>query len=586
MKNKMESLISRGKLTKDFQNLVGKIAQDLVLPQIDATNIEVKIQDKSEETVILDDWHTFGLASEEPNRIIISNLYFSASKRVFHTILLYVLCREVFRRYFLHCCKNWEQYNDLVYVSLNLIAALWLFKEKKIKTLTSPHAGIIRSSLFFKDKVNLRFNDWDRYLVLLFRRKIAGKVVFDKFVELINLAVEKKWPLDKLLHQFRSWLDVLLKDEDFLALPLWVSEREYSIISLLHQMGMKNSSASKIGEKLSLKHDVINSAFRVLYDKYNIYWGCEIDFLSLHLYPYFLRITLRDREFRGMLIEKLQKTPYIKNAYEGRCNDALVITAHFFCPHIIQDKLVNYLENLLKKGYIQNFICSPLKKKTLLSSLTTKKITSSLKTYEQIFAHPEKYQYKTLTLFEKEYKQNQIPKIKKTLFEENILNFISVLRAKFITKGYYMFYVPELFAFCKKNGITVKDDSLMYFINQMDIRCRRLGVLTYFLNIQKLTRHRRSLFFELIEEPQNIHSTGFLSKISFVSNMVIYEFHDRIILDFPRIGFDHPFRIFLEKILINENIPFQTYTQNLLPEIDRYIPYHELYNYATNKWTF
>lgn len=75
-----------------------------------------------------------------------------------------------------------------------------------------------------------------------------------------------------------------------------MTERHLDIAKILHEFGNSKSTSTSIGEALDRKHDVINYAFKEMYEYYNVYWCANINPLTIKLYPYFFRIAINDQE--------------------------------------------------------------------------------------------------------------------------------------------------------------------------------------------------------------------------------------------------------------------------------------------------
>lgn len=570
-------------LTDEFREIINKLAELLKIEKLD-DSIIVEIQEFQSKERLPKNVGTFGIFDNQEDKIIISNIYFTANRRTFRDMLYYVLVREAIRRYLAREFSPPNNYSRLFFITYNLLAALLVAQDQQITSILTSTMRIIRSSTSFRNEQLFKINEWDRYLQKLLRNKTSFLIIVQKLGYYLSLAKNKNWSQAELTLEFCSWLDIITVEEDFLALPLFMTERHFQITNMLVESGMMNSSAIKLAEKFGLKHDVINTAFIEMYENYNLYWRPNINYQLLKLYPYYFRVTLNKKQYKSMLLEKLKSIPYITTVYEGLSDNKQMLSCLFHCPHIVHNQLDSYFENLKNKDFIHDYFFQLLKGRALYSSITTEKLKQSLSTYKQLVSNPTKFNFQTITLLDEMFDYSNPPKEKKAVFDKNILNFISVLRTKTLQKGVYMCYVNEMLEFCQKNNRPItKTGAAMDFINQMDIRCRRLGLYDYFLNIKKLAIYKEALCFELLSPP-TAEILEHLEKLKFASNMFILNFYDRVLVNFPRISLKHPFSKIAEDVIRKTGIDYLLYSNERNPDLYRYIPYHDLYDFEANKW--
>ena len=224
-----------------------------------------------------------------------------------------------------------------------------------------------------------------------------------------------------------------------------------------------------------------------------------------------------------------------------------------------------------------------MKRKECYSSFTTENFSPSPEIYKKFIDDSSKFNFQTLKILDETYDVQKLPKEKKAVFNIDVLEFISCLRTSYLSKGYYMFYVEELSNLYNRK-YSDNEEKLMYFINQQDLRLRRLGLVKYCLNIQNFYRQRYNLYFEIIADPASKKIQDLKTQLKFSSNMCCFEFYDRIIFSYSHIRMENPFREALQEYLSNNGFTFEVYAGNLSPELDRYIPYQDLYDYEEKRW--
>lgn len=572
-------------LAEEFRKISMKLATYLKQSPY-KKEVTIKIQDENSPSAIPDYGPFFGVVYEE-GKMILANWLFKLPKREEETIVYLLLVREGFRLYLNQRIQQPVPYSKFCEIMLNIIAAVWIIQEEQYDFVVSPQMNYIRARTAFDDTKHFQQDEWDVFLLTCHRYEIGARQLFEQLIERINLAIQNNQTIDELLENYRAWFRNQIEKREIIALPLYVEKRDFEIIKSLLSLGVENSSAKNIGKRLNCSHDIINTAFKELYEKYNVYWYAMVNYLMLNLYPYFFRLTLKDKKTKKYLFRKFKSIPYIEELYEGRSDKGQIFSALFSCPHILHNNLAAYFEKLSGKGLIKDYFFQRLRRKKLVANLSLNKLQPTTDTYQQLLNDSREFDYHTLVLLDKEFEITRPHKTKKAFFDEDILHFLSILCARHLPKGYYMcFPLTELYDLCKKNDIDTKDSrSLNYFVNQLEIRCRRHGLLDYILNIQKVAYASSIVYFELFIDPGD--KTGFIEKILRAPSTSVYlEFYDRIIIGFPMMSLEHPFQEILKNELEEEGINYFTYNNKINLELDRFISYQKLYDYEKNQWKF
>ena len=416
---------------------------------------------------------------------------------------------------------------------------------------------------------------------------LTAKDLFDQLLSQLHSAFDKQLPLKSLIANFEAWFDDHEIELTDLALPIEMKSRYFQIVKLLLELGYQEGTAKNVGEKLDLQHDVINTAFKEMANDFVIFWRPQINYLLLRIYPFAFRVTLSDKKHREFFVQELRKIKYISTLNEDTSTNECLFYSLIYCPHIVHNQFQELLEKLLKKGILKDYFFSMVKHRVNKWSLTDIHITSSEDSYEGLFTNPELFKLHSYEVFNETYTLSDMPQTKQAFFDETVLAFLSILRGRHLTKGSYGVYVTELYDLCNKNEVDIKNSvKVTSFINQLDIRCRRLEILDYYLLAWKKTPYAGSLFFELIIDLENQEIIDYLSRLEVFGTLTKLVFYDRILLIFVGMASDHPFRSFVEKKLQEKNIEYFVYATLAVDDFKNYPNYHLLYDFNENKWVY
>ncbi|MGC9781314.1 MAG: hypothetical protein HZR80_18880 [Candidatus Heimdallarchaeota archaeon] len=586
----MSSRIAIGKITekqlsKEFFQYFKKISAFLDA-QVKKIKMKVKIQKADSDVVIHDYGKGFGVITEN-EQIILANWLFNLPQREKEILLKFLLIREGFRVHFNNQIKSSHFYNDLVEILLNIIAALWIINDRGYK-LGSPQVIDIRGRIAFDDTQVFNHNYWEWVLLDWYNYRLSTMELFNKLVSSINLAIEKKFSLKHLVDDFKSWLENQVQKVFLLALPLSLKKKKFDIIKSMITLGYDKSSAKEVGKLVNRSYNVVDIAFKELFEKYQVYWRANINLPLIRLYPYYFRITLNDKKFKSQLIKKFKTIPYLKELDESFSKNKHTLAGFLESPHYIPVSLEEYFEKLVRKKIADNFFCQMIRRKTLYTTITTEKLKPNKETYKQVFENPNKEKNLTLTILDDRFDITKPPKEKKAVFDENVLNFITLIKARYLGKAHYMLSpLTKVYEFCKKNDIDSIDSlAVKYFLNQLDIRCRRLGLINYFLNIQNISNYGDALFFELQEDPKSDLSMSIIEKAKIFSPMIVKEFFQRTAILFPKVSINNPLREVLEEFIRNIGVEFSTYHFSYYKEYLPDVLYIDLYDFEENRWKF
>jgi hypothetical protein len=577
------------KLNMKFQEIVTKIENYLQRPAPD-TIPEIKMQEENDRRDIPDIGRNFGTHFDEKNNyLILANWLTNLLKREQKGIEEFLLVRECFRLFLHDLIPLNHPFTRLTEIVLQNIAMLWLIEEYNYSILSSPIIYIRGRAEGYEEEGILMSEHWVYFLINCNKYNITALEVFNILVTQITEALEKERDLEEVGWVLIRWLKAKMPSTDSSGLPLFIEkQRNFEVVKALASVDYKESSAKKIGEMINRSHNVVNIGFKELHENYNFYWWPSINLLKLRLYPYFFRLTISGIDNKKLIAKKILENKYIRFLREkiNEKDDEVILVGYLQCPLYSQQKLAHYFERVEKKGYLKDFFIQQIRNKMISYSVSKNKIEQTRTNYQKLFCETDKEKFCNITL-NKEYDITDLSDIKKEVFAEDILIFISTLMARFPGKAHYSFKPIEIiYELLAKNDIDTTDIAAsMYYISQMEIRCLRLGIFDYYLNPREFGTFGKALYFELNPEP-NLEQMGeIVDLFKRTAEMVILTLYDRIIIYFPQVKDDSIFREFIEDILKGYNIQYLvtqiSYAQDIkTPKI----LYHELFDFKDHQW--
>ncbi|MHA1306206.1 MAG: hypothetical protein ACTSO7_03515 [Candidatus Heimdallarchaeota archaeon] len=573
------------KISADFEVILSKLGPYLDRP-VPASTKSFVIQDPSSSDDIPAFGKIFGVISKNTS-IVLAHWLIDLPPREKNAITQFLLIKEAFKAFLYSIFPESDRYSELLEILLNLTATLWFIEENSIPILHHHAVANIRSRFVFKDTDDFSYLKWDHYLTLANDCSLSAKILFAQLLSQLKLALDQKLPLKSLIANFEAWFDTHAIESTDLALPIEMKSRYNDIVKLLLKFGYQDGTAKNVGEKLALQHDVINTAFKEMADDLVIFWRPQINYMMLRIYPYVFRVTLTDKKHREFFVKELKKIKYINSLLEDSSTDECLFYSLIYCPHIVHNQFQELFEKLSKSNIIKDYFFLMVKHRINKWSITDVHITSSEDSYAYLFKQPESFKLHTYEVFNEKYALSEMPQTKQAFFDETVLAFLSVLRGRHLTKGSYGVYVTELYDLCNKNDVDIKNSvKVTGFINQLDIRCRRLKILDYYLMAWKKTPHSGSLYFELLIDPEDQEIIEYVSRLEVFGAMTKMVFYDRILLFFIGMGYDHPFRSFVEKKLQEKNIDYFAYAPQAVEDFKKCPNLHHLYDFKENKWTY
>ncbi|MHA1308944.1 MAG: hypothetical protein ACTSQN_16855, partial [Candidatus Heimdallarchaeota archaeon] len=443
----------------------------------------------------------------------------------------------------------------------------------------------------FEDSEDFRHLNWEWVLIDSYKYRISSYKLLTKLVEQVKKGIEKQLPQKVIADEFLHWIDSIKQKESYKALPITFKQKHFDMLIAMVELGALNASAKKVGEIIGKSYNVVDISFKELFEEYFLFWRSKPNIKLLKLYPYFFRLTLKNKDYLKNIVKMLKPIDYLKEFdYHILENGKCVLTGLMECPLVISDKLGNYFEKIVKQGHAQDYFLQMIRERKGLCTITTDELELTKETFERLITNPKKFTIKTLEIFDSNYELTKAPKIKKAIFDKNVITYLSLIAGRYLGKAHYMFSdVDKGYKFFAENDVDHADSkAYKSFMSQLDFRCRRLGVLDYFLNIQNIGNYNNSLYLEIIEDPGSERLKEYLERISVFSSMIISTFSDRVTIHFPKITFDTPLREVLEESLSESKFDYLMYPLNYYREYipDYNLQYDELYDFEEQKWKY
>ncbi|MFW9923610.1 MAG: hypothetical protein ACFFDW_10040 [Candidatus Thorarchaeota archaeon] len=570
-----------------FNEYKRAIALYFELPEIE-NNKKITFQNDNSKINIPKIGINFGLRIEN-EQIILANWILELPIKEREVVIQYLLAREIFREYIrilLPVTNN--PLLPLIDVVNNIITFLWLADHEKYEQLLSPAVSNIRMRITLSGSKLFENHDWQWFLINTFTNKVEPNDIIQMLKEKFDFAIQNNLTLKQFEEAIIDWQSEFILKKDFSVLPIVMKKRFIELLKTMNSLGLQKSTAKNLEKLLKRSHNVIAIDFRKLYEEYEVFWNVEKNVLLLRLYPFFLRITFKEDKKRELLLQKLKTYKYFHFIMEGKnLKNELVISAFFNCPQITHNHLTSYLEELKRKESITDYYFQMIRREKLTSSISESIIKVSPNTYLDLLENPSNYSFQTLTLSDKIFNFNKLPRISKAVYEENLLKFLSIFRARYVQKGQYMVQsVKELYELFEHMNLKDYEEKREYYINQIENRCRRLKLIDYKLNIKDIMNYSKILFYEIFENPESKSLQLFISKLESFYSLIYCEFLDKVLIGFPQIPEDHDFNKFIEEQLIKSDFKFMSYYVRKNKEFYDHVSYDKLYDNNKDTWTY
>jgi hypothetical protein len=587
LKDSIESLISSTKgnkrqilslLTSAINHSIKIIGKKLDLNPLPHRELELSPQR------LISHGYNFGVKISK-NTLSFSKWLFDLPKMEKEALLYFLLIKSALIHYIptdrFHALQEFSE------GIINIITILWIQNYFTIKSTDNRIITAIRSRIYTKEIANVNYHYWDNLLVLLIRNRFDYKKVFSKYIAFIKNPSNRDLPEKQLAEKFHAWLTKqTIKPEDTIS-PIYLTPRLLKIVKIILESGYEDLSTSKMAKQLDVHENTVRNSFHGLSTHFGIYWRPRFNYEKISLYPYSFKIILRNNGVREKLTKRLLLIPYLKELFigENERNEKILYSSNIYCPHII----ANHIESILKKGTknrsIKDFTFQLIRNREYYSVITTASLNPTREMFKKLLSGEKSSDINKLTLtheqkdFSMEFNEEEL------FIDQNLLHFLSILRCRYLIKARYGVWVNEFYKLLKNNDIPESDvSSQMDFLNQLEIRARRRGLLDYSLNIRSFSLMDDILIIEIpIHKKTDENSLiSLINKIRIFSFSALLKLYNHWLFVIPGIPHKHPVAQLTKKFLQDNGISPTLYT--VQSSHFRFVPYHELYDYSKNRW--
>ncbi|NHJ03539.1 MAG: hypothetical protein EAX90_01860, partial [Candidatus Heimdallarchaeota archaeon] len=552
-------------ITKQFIEVNKNIGKYLNR-QTSKINFKVLFQEKESTYEIPEIGKKFGVIYDEMGNLILAKWLHTQSTKEKEYLTEFLLIREGFRVIFKQDITVENPYERLTDIIIQILALLWFCEQKKISFNSLPIIIIKRRADVYKEEGILKSQFWVFFYTKCYQQKLTARKLYHVLIKRVKDAITEKKMIEELAWDLLYWMKAYLPEEESDLLPIYIQKkRHYKIIQALSQVNYEEGSALKICEILGRSHNTVIRDYQQIMDKYEIFWYHNINLIRLKLYPYFFRIDFKDKETREKLIEKIIEIRYMKYIRQCEIQEETSLIGWLEGPLIITEQIVEYLERLKRKELIADYYVKQIRRKRITWTMTTKVLEPTEETYKELLSGSNKSDYHTMTAIDENYSLTEYEKDKKEIFHEELLAYITTLFQHFLGKTYYLFRPVEvIYELTEKKGIDSKDLSkMLYYVSQLDIRSRRLGLFNYFLYFQEIHIVKYGLFVEINIESNLDLIEKLLAKLENLKEIVRMDLMDKIILIFPYVKYNSLIRQIIENLLKEKKLKFQTLQINL-----------------------
>ncbi|HUT80310.1 MAG TPA: hypothetical protein VMZ29_03830 [Candidatus Bathyarchaeia archaeon] len=556
---------------------------------IDNKELNIKYQEINSLYDIPDLGRNFGSIYDKDNTLILGNWLQNLTNNENSILVDFILTREAFRRFLDQDLPKFHSYERFTEILLQIIAILWII-ETYPRKYTSYHISVIRqrTDAYEESENILKSNSWVYFMNNAVQQNIPAKSIYKVLIERVKDAITEEKSIVDLAWDLMYWLKAHLPEEISYGLPFYIKKkRHYDLLKTLSKRKYENSSALQLSGIIGKSHNSITISFKQIMDEYGIYWWPNIDILKLKLYPYFLRIKTEKKEHHELIIEKMKTVRYFKFIRESVSENKRTIVGWMDSPLTVYEQLLDYFEKLKRSGFVIDYFLKQIRHKRVTWTISTKKYEPKEEIYLKLLNTTDKKSHTRIIAMDKKYEIASLQKEKEEYFNENVLMFIGSLMSKHLGKSNIIFNPIELvYELCEKNEVDSKNsEKVRDFINQMEIRCRRLEIFDYYLYFREFILFKKALYFEipLIKNMQIIDTL--LEKLEITREMIRLTFMDRIVVLFPDVIYESILREKIENLLEEKDINFICLQLNYHRGLKRSkFLFNEVYDFDKNQW--
>ncbi|MFW9923693.1 MAG: hypothetical protein ACFFDW_10455 [Candidatus Thorarchaeota archaeon] len=570
--------------TEDFRKITQRISR-YFSKEVNTSNKNIYVQDSNSSIEIPKQGINFGIIIEN-DKIILANWLNDLSRNEKKALIHFLLSKEVIRNILL---ENYVPNNiskNFFEVILNCLTTLWCIEDWNLTSYYDRNIGFInqRMPFGFDSNVNLL---WEKKFINIYFSELPIKDFFDKIYYLTQQMIHGNLPFEKIELSINDFMNSFEPNSETPFLPIYLKERYLQIFEFIYQTGFRDISAKKIGEKIGKKHDVINDALKEITGFYMTYWLPQINYQVLKLYPSTIQLTIHDKQTSTELLKSLHKIPYIINLFEEQSNEKQTINAIVQSPLIVQNQLEELFEKYSKKGKISDYsLLTPIKQ-AIFGTVSTENIIPTSDIFTKLMLEPESLPIKTFKFVEKTTEIDFSKKAKKAFFAEEVLGYLASMRARFLPQGMYDFRRTEFVELLTKFNVdSTKTEEVMKYINKMEHRCCRLGLLDYRLILWVKSNHLTNISFELMTNPRDKRVEELTNNLKSFSTLTKVEFKDRVTFTLQGIRYNKELVEAIKKQISSYGFDCKFYEFQRNIDFQRCLCLHKLYDYENSRWKF
>jgi len=515
--------------------------------------------------------------------ITIADWIFEFPKMMKIYILQYIIIKESI----LHVINPDLNYkiSEIEEVIANISSILLITDIFSIIAYDNPLIASIRARIYPSEICGKEIIFWDNLLNLLFSKKISFTEVLKLSREIFSNRTEDITEED-IIKAFSKWVfDITVKEEDVI-IPIYLTNRLITIIDQLLEFGYENGTAPNIASKINLHENTVRNQMTYLTQHNSTFWRPELNLEKLNLNSYFLKIIVKESSSFEKINQMITNIPYVKTVYHSKnSDDQIIYSPLFYCPHIIANNLDAKLIKLQKENIIESYTLQIVQSRKLYATITNYPFKPNKKTFQDLMdgKHNQILRKYIFSHSKKDFSmeiEDDVP------FDYNLLYFFTILQNKYLLRSRYGVVISELQKLFEINNIDNVDVIKQTdFLNQIEIRARKRGFLSYSFFIRTLTRSGSEvLVMEIIDidkyPPKLVDKI--IEKLRVFSLLGQITLNDRIILVLPGVSHRH---------YINENIQnefneakIKTIFYTIRLANNKLIRMHELYDFKEQKW--
>ncbi|MBK5114885.1 MAG: hypothetical protein JJE41_14770 [Candidatus Heimdallarchaeota archaeon] len=525
---------------------------------------------------------TYGI-SRSNEIITIADWIFDLPKMMKIYILQFIIIKESTLHVLNPNLDN--NFSEIEEVIANISSILLLTDAFSVIAYDNPLIASIRARIYPSEICGKENIFWDKLLNLLFSKKIS-------FVEVLKLSREifsnrtDDITEEDIINAFSKWVfDSTVKEEDVI-IPIYLTDRLITIVDQLLEFGYEDGTAPNIASKINLHENTVRNQMTYLTQHNSTFWRPELNLEKLNLNSYFLKIIVKESSSFEKINQMIVNIPYVKAVYHSiNTEDQIIYSPLFFCPHLIANNLDAKLIKLQKENIIESYTLQIVQDRKLYATITNYPFKPNKKTFQDLIdgKHNQILHKYTFSHSKKDFTleiEDDVP------FDYNLLYFFTILQNKYLLRSRYGVVISELQKLFEINNIDNVDVIKQTdFLNQIEIRARKRGFLSYSFFIRTLTRRGSEVFvMEIIDiddyTPKIVDKI--IDKLCVFSLIGQITLNDRIILVLPGVTHRH----YISEIIQNEfnEAKIKTIFYTIRLANNKLIRMHELYDFDEQKW--